>query len=38
MTKEELLDYQKRVQEYMTSREYFIGLFCDVVISEKYDI
>ena len=35
MTKEELLDYRKRVQEYMTSREYFAGLFRDGVISEK---
>ena len=35
MTKEELLNYRKRVQEYMTSREYFAGLFRDGVISEK---
>lgn len=35
MTEEQLRNYRKRVQDYMTSREYFAGLFVDGVITER---
>ena len=34
MTEEQLCIYRKRVQDYMTSREYFAGLFHEGFITE----